>query len=881
MLKINTKLLLVQKCMMQMLLLAGPGVIISTFCVGYAVKITFPYGWDWKISLLLGGLLSATDPVAVVALLKELGASKKMNTIIEGESLMNDGYDLFIHLIEILKPKLDTENREFHKPSWPLNLQLRKWIRKAITALMLLPVKDLQTILYGYLVAMLFYQIVMGQSFNVAMGLAFGIASVIWLGFIFNDTVIEITLTLAVSYIAFFTAQDGANISGVLAVMTLGISLELAGFLQLLLEQHLRAIVKEVCIIFGMAAIDPDNLYSGDWLHFLFMFAFTITLKEMVAYIANTLIFILSGVVIADAIFHNESHFERHGLRGTVALALSLSVKRDSDNLNQTILTQEIGILFLFFTGGVVLLTLIVNGSTVQFLLHYLGMDKLSTEKIRVLNFAKYEMRNKAIESFGDFRDDEELGPADWHTIIRHITCLNNLDEGQIHPHNVGEDESYLQTMNLRDIRVRFLNGVQAAYWGMLDEGRITQFTANLLMQSVDEAMDLVASAPLSDWKGLKSSVHFPKYYRFLHMRRFPRRLVTYFTVERLESACYICAAFLRAHRMARRQLHDFLGESVIATAVINESNEEGEEARKFLEDVRLAFPQVLRVVKTRQVTYSILKHLSEYVQNLEEVGLLEDKETFHLYDALQTDLKKLLRNPPMVEMPKIGELLSSHPLLGALPSNIREPLENSTKETIKLHGVNLYKESLKPTGIWLISIGVVKWTSKKLANEHALHPTFSHGTTLGLYEVLIGKPYICDMVTDSVVHCFFIDSEKILSLLRSDPAIEDFLWQESVIVVAKTILPQIFEKMTMQELRSLIAERSRMNVYIRGEVVEIRPRSVGFLLDGFLKTQDSTEQLITSPAALLPLNVEQSSIGLESSGITFLLYHCSCLYRM
>jgi NhaP-type Na+/H+ and K+/H+ antiporter len=52
---------------------------------------SFPYNWSWKTSLLLGGLLSATDPVAVVALLKELGASKKLSTIIEGESLMNDG----------------------------------------------------------------------------------------------------------------------------------------------------------------------------------------------------------------------------------------------------------------------------------------------------------------------------------------------------------------------------------------------------------------------------------------------------------------------------------------------------------------------------------------------------------------------------------------------------------------------------------------------------------------------------------------------------------------------------------------------------------------------------------------------------------------------
>ncbi|XP_021856819.1 sodium/hydrogen exchanger 8 isoform X2 [Spinacia oleracea] len=149
-----------------MVILAGPGVLISTFCLGAALKLSFPYDWNWKTSLLLGGLLSATDPVAVVALLKELGASKKLSTIIEGESLMNDGTAIVVY--------------------------------------------------------QLFYQMVLGRSFNwalslkylvqvsfgaVGFGIAFGVASVLWLGFIFNDTVIEITLTLAVSYVAYFT-QD-------------------------------------------------------------------------------------------------------------------------------------------------------------------------------------------------------------------------------------------------------------------------------------------------------------------------------------------------------------------------------------------------------------------------------------------------------------------------------------------------------------------------------------------------------------------------------------------------------------------------------------------------------------------------------------------------
>lgn len=102
--------------------------------------------------------------------------------------------------------------------------------------------------------------------------------------------------------------------------------------------------------------------------------------------------------------------------------------------------------------------------------------------------------------------------------------------------------------------------GVQAAYWVMLDEGRITQTTANLLMQSVDEAMDLVSHQYLCDWNGLKSYVNMPNYFKFIQSSIVPQRIITYFTVERLESACSICAAFLRAHRIASQQLLEFIG---------------------------------------------------------------------------------------------------------------------------------------------------------------------------------------------------------------------------------------------------------------------------------------------------------------------------------
>lgn len=73
------------------------------------------------------------------------------------------------------------------------------------------------------------------------------------------------------------------------------------------------------------------------------------------------------------------------------------------------------------------------------------------------------------------------------------------------------------------------------------------------------------------------------------------------------------------------------------------------------------------------------------------------------------------------------------------------------------------------------------QWTSQRLSSRHSLDPILSHGSTLGLYEVLVGKPYICEMVTDSVVHCFFVEAEKIEQLRQSDPSIEFFLWQVSL----------------------------------------------------------------------------------------------------
>lgn len=83
-----------KRALFNIILLAGPGVLWGAILLACCLKWVCGYGdneLSWAGALTMGSILSATDPVAVVALLKELGASIRFGHLIEGESLLNDG----------------------------------------------------------------------------------------------------------------------------------------------------------------------------------------------------------------------------------------------------------------------------------------------------------------------------------------------------------------------------------------------------------------------------------------------------------------------------------------------------------------------------------------------------------------------------------------------------------------------------------------------------------------------------------------------------------------------------------------------------------------------------------------------------------------------
>src|SRR5712692_9654316 len=70
-------------------LLATLGVFLTVVVIG--VLAHFGLGLDWASGILLGSIVAATDPIAVVNLLRQVGAPAGLKAILEGESLFNDG----------------------------------------------------------------------------------------------------------------------------------------------------------------------------------------------------------------------------------------------------------------------------------------------------------------------------------------------------------------------------------------------------------------------------------------------------------------------------------------------------------------------------------------------------------------------------------------------------------------------------------------------------------------------------------------------------------------------------------------------------------------------------------------------------------------------
>jgi CPA1 family monovalent cation:H+ antiporter len=166
------------------LTLAVPGVILSVGVVGAVLH--FGVGWPWQTALLFGAIISATDPVSVLAVFKKLGLPKRLNIIVEGESLINDGTAVVV--FKIILAIAVGATMETTKGGLALD-SMREFIK----------------VVFG------------GLAVGATVGLA---ASALTARF--DDHLLEIMLTTIAAYGSFLGAE-GLHVSPVIAVLTAGL----------------------------------------------------------------------------------------------------------------------------------------------------------------------------------------------------------------------------------------------------------------------------------------------------------------------------------------------------------------------------------------------------------------------------------------------------------------------------------------------------------------------------------------------------------------------------------------------------------------------------------------------------------------------------------
>lgn len=620
----------------QALLLAGPGVIIGAFLMGSFVFLCLPsLGWSWNLCMVFGSILAATDPVAVVALLKSAGASPKLTILIIGESLLNDGTAmvLFTLFFDMVKGKVYNA---------------------------------------GDIIAY-FLKMALGAPL---FGACVGAVSVFALSrankpLSNDDVTVQIAITVCCAYMTFFMAEYECKMSGLLACCGAGAVFSCFAP-PLILEHetmhHVWGMIEWAgnTLIFVLAGLiigskTIHEVTASDW-GYLFLLFFMLLIIRV--FIVGLLFPVLSNVGLKcsrnDAVFMAWA-----GLRGALGMALALIVQGEESEEH---LEQSDTDRLFFFVGGIASLTLIINATTSKKVLELLGLLKLDTpDKLLVMEQIKKRLRDRLMKEVRHLQKDLQIEDAE--DIIKHNSLLVSPDE----PRNssralsTARDRTFSKRTSQSDVmkdllayvRTVFLEIVRVEYWKRIEDGRLPRqaYATQTLLYSIDNALDRVHKQRLRDWKWLKYEMQasLPVAYFALFVQKYASPNSYFHTwLDMLESRdeefrVYVLSNFIEAHQSAQKKIFRFMGEeegendvafrTPESSIVLTESENSVTEAVAMLTAIDRS---VISNIKSRQAGRSILAHQIEYVNELVQEGLMSPVDSEKFLDLAQEDMDKL-----------------------------------------------------------------------------------------------------------------------------------------------------------------------------------------------------------------------------------------------
>jgi CPA1 family monovalent cation:H+ antiporter len=347
------------------LLMAVVGVLLSTFIVGGVIMgidaslegaaiafelssleglISIPFA----AALAFGALISATDPVAVLAFFRNLGVSKRLSVLVEGESLLNDGTSIVVFNLAVALGGLSAATHTGGDAQVTLPLLVWDFISVAVGG-----------VLIGMLVA--------------------AFAHILFIRFL-DDRLVETTATMLVAFGAYAVAVY-FHLSGILAVVAAGI------FIGNQIPAHTTPNTKLALYsfweVFSFIATSLIFLIIGleiDIAELISTQNIALVLSAVVAILVARVLVVYGLSVVSGWLGTEIPRPYKHvmfwgGLRGAISLALALS-------LGTTTFGAAVDNQLRTMTFSVVLFTLLVQGTTIDGLIKRLGLAKRSRRQL-------------------------------------------------------------------------------------------------------------------------------------------------------------------------------------------------------------------------------------------------------------------------------------------------------------------------------------------------------------------------------------------------------------------------------------------------------------------------------------------------------------------
>jgi NhaP-type Na+/H+ or K+/H+ antiporter/CRP-like cAMP-binding protein len=728
-----------------------------------------PHNYDWITSALLGSVLAATDPVAVVALLAELGASVSLATLIEGESLFNDGTAIvFFNLLEpaALKGSFDYTFAEI-----------------------------ILTFLYVSLGGFL-------------VGVISGTLTVRWLASVFNDALVEVSITLGSTYITFYLAEE-LKMSGVIAVVALGLTVSMG---RTKISPEVEHFLHQ---FYGMAAYIANTLvftFCGMVVTQFLTFGYTDVLYLLLIYVVMHIGRGLMALILAPLVNYKAKYpvtwreqvvMVFGGLRGTVGLALGLVIRNSFNN--------EDGDQLLFYIAGIVVLTLLINATSIKFLLEKLDMLTLSHDQREILYLSMSNLKNTADEEIELLKDDEFLKDTDWDTVRKYIyyPVLPREDEYSISVSEVSDNVSEAQSLLVE----RFLTAEKQIYQAMFEEGTLGQNAVNFMIQAVNHAHDEHRMVNVKDLNSaLKPPSGLLQNLSDIPIVGIPFRKVMY---ANMFYAYHIALAFIKGQEKVRQLMRirsskeqkeylknkrsfntrpsidgdGFNFSASVAEKIHRTSCHNSDMVLRSLMLLRETRPEISLSVKT---SFSIRRILDRQLKEMHEMrhnGVIDEGEEKRLKEIILLRKQHLYFKPPLVGSPSVLDLLQDSVWINELKVRDRQKVVDAMVEMAEMRKFK-EDEYLTKTGdssssdLYLVTRGLIR-----IAKGDEVYDMGGIGVMYGELSLLTGLPRNADFVAETNLEVAIFPGDKMRALLESNPTAASALWKRSSRRMAETIL--------------------------------------------------------------------------------------------